>query len=111
MRLHGKTAIVTGAASGIGFATAALFVAEGANVIAVDLGGDIVHLWSGTLPQTAAAPTWTGGAIRLSIPATVAFPESCCYQLELRAYKRTIVNCQANNAHRNLSERSFQVTV
>ena len=64
-----------------------------------------------TLPQTAVAPTWTGGAIRLSISAAVAFPESCCYQLELRAYKRTIVNCQANNAHRNLSERSFQVTV
>jgi hypothetical protein len=64
-----------------------------------------------TLPQTATAPTWTGGAIRLSIDATVAFPESCCYQLELRAYKRTIVNCVANNAHRNLSERSFQVTV
>jgi NAD(P)-dependent dehydrogenase (short-subunit alcohol dehydrogenase family) len=38
MRLEGKTAIVTGAASGIGFATAALFVAEGANVIASDLG-------------------------------------------------------------------------
>ena len=64
-----------------------------------------------TLPQTAVAPTWTGGAIRLSISATIAFPESCCYQLELRAFKRTIVNCQANNAHRNLSERSFQVTV
>ena len=65
-------------------------------------------------PQNAAAPTWTGGAIRLSIPAvgpSGAFPLSCCYQLELRAYKRTIVNCVANNAHRNLSERSFQVTV
>lgn len=37
-RLEGKTAIVTGAASGIGFATTALFVAEGANVIAADLG-------------------------------------------------------------------------
>jgi len=37
-RLEGKTAIVTGAASGIGFATAALFVAEGARVIASDLG-------------------------------------------------------------------------
>jgi len=38
MRLEGKAAIVTGAASGIGFATAALFVAEGAKVIAADLG-------------------------------------------------------------------------
>jgi NAD(P)-dependent dehydrogenase (short-subunit alcohol dehydrogenase family) len=37
MRLQGKIAIVTGAASGIGKATAALFAAEGAIVIAADV--------------------------------------------------------------------------
>lgn len=63
-----------------------------------------------TAPQTAAAPEWKGGAIRLSISAAVAFPLSCCYQLELRAQKRTIVNC-GSNLHWNLSERSFQVTL
>jgi len=59
----------------------------------------------------APAPVWAGGAIRLEVPAAAAFPESCCYQLELRAYKRTVVNCIQNFAHRNLSERSFQVAV
>src|SRR5438128_3579945 len=37
MKLEGKIAIVTGAASGIGKATAALFRAEGAKVVAADL--------------------------------------------------------------------------
>jgi 3-oxoacyl-[acyl-carrier protein] reductase len=42
-RLEGKVAIVTGAASGLGRATVARFVAEGARVIAVDraAGGDV----------------------------------------------------------------------
>jgi NAD(P)-dependent dehydrogenase (short-subunit alcohol dehydrogenase family) len=40
MRLAGKVAIVTGAASGIGRATAALFRAEGAAVLAADVAED-----------------------------------------------------------------------
>ena len=38
-RLLGKRAIVTGAASGIGLATAKLFIAQGAHVLGVDLPG------------------------------------------------------------------------
>jgi len=37
MKLQGKTAIITGAAAGIGSASAALFASEGANVVAVDI--------------------------------------------------------------------------
>ncbi|MBI5947061.1 MAG: SDR family oxidoreductase [Chloroflexi bacterium] len=42
MRLEGKAAIVTGAASGIGQATARLFAEEGARVLAVDLPGSAI---------------------------------------------------------------------
>ena len=41
MRFAGKTALITGAASGIGRAAALRFAAEGANVIAVDRSSDV----------------------------------------------------------------------
>jgi NAD(P)-dependent dehydrogenase (short-subunit alcohol dehydrogenase family) len=40
MRLDGKVCIVTGAASGIGRASAGIFAAEGAIVVAADIDGD-----------------------------------------------------------------------
>jgi hypothetical protein len=67
--------------------------------------------YAGARSQGATGPSWAGGAMRFSLPALQAFERTCCYQLELRAYKRTIVNCQENFAHRNLSERSFLVMV
>ena len=41
-RLAGKTAVVTAAAQGIGRAVAERLMAEGANVYASDLNGDLV---------------------------------------------------------------------
>jgi len=43
-RFAGKRALVTGAGSGIGAAIARLLDAEGANVVAADIGGTDVHL-------------------------------------------------------------------
>jgi NAD(P)-dependent dehydrogenase (short-subunit alcohol dehydrogenase family) len=54
-RFSGKTAIVTGAASGIGRATAVAFAKEGANVIAADKSPN-VH-------ETAAIIAEAGGAV------------------------------------------------
>lgn len=42
MKLQGKTAIITGAAAGIGAASAALFAREGAKIVAVDLNRELL---------------------------------------------------------------------
>ena len=49
-RLEGRRAIITGAASGIGFASASLFAEEGARVLAVDLPGRGLAARAGILP-------------------------------------------------------------
>ena len=54
MRLAGKIAIVTGAGSGIGKATVALFRSEGAQVVGADLKGADVECDAGDEAQVAA---------------------------------------------------------
>jgi hypothetical protein len=61
--------------------------------------------------QGAVAPHWHGGRFRLQVSLAEAFPEPCCYQLELRAYKRTIVSCDGDYDHNNLSEYTFGVGI
>jgi len=71
------------------------------------------------LGQGAVAPVWSGGQYRLTIPAANAFPEPCCYQLQLYSYKRTIVGyqsgivfvCEHGYAQYNLTERTAGVGV
>lgn len=53
MRLKGKTAIVTGAASGFGLGIARKFVAEGAKVMMVDINPDLLEGVASELGATA----------------------------------------------------------
>lgn len=63
-RLHDKVAIVTGAAGGIGEATAARFAAEGARVVACDIDTERVE---STVSDVVAAG---GDAVALSVDVT-----------------------------------------
>lgn len=54
-RLAGKTALITGAASGLGAAMAARFVAEGARVVLTDLDADGAAAKAAALGSNAAA--------------------------------------------------------
>ena len=60
----------------------------------------------------AASPHWRAGGLRLTVPdLRNAFPETCCYQLELRVYKRTIVSCNYNYTPDKLTYYSLTVVV
>ena len=55
--LHGKTAIVTGASSGIGLATARLLAKNGVRVGLVSRSKEMLEDLSGTMPGSRALPT------------------------------------------------------
>lgn len=55
MRLHGKTAIVTGGASGFGAGIVRKFVAEGAEVVIADLNIEAARTFAGELGEKALA--------------------------------------------------------
>jgi hypothetical protein len=94
-----------------------LLTAPGATLAPVALGAipgaDFVGPnYGAARVQGAVAPNWRAGGLRLTIPnLRNAFPETCCYQLELRVYKRTVVNCDHNYTPSNLSYYSFTVVV
>lgn len=61
-RLGGKTAIVTGAASGIGRAASELFAREGASVVAVDLAANVADVVRGIVESGGQAVALNGDA-------------------------------------------------
>lgn len=69
--------------------------------------GDGRGTYGRALDQGASRPDWEGGEYRLEVDLADAFPKPCCYQLELRARKRTIANCHTGWPHWNISEYSI----
>ena len=57
MRLHGKTALITGAARGIGYEFARAYIAEGARVALADVNSGAVQAAAASLGPQAAAIT------------------------------------------------------
>jgi len=55
MRLEGKSAVITGAANGIGRATAVVFAAEGARIVATDIDADGLESLRSELEAAGAA--------------------------------------------------------
>jgi NAD(P)-dependent dehydrogenase (short-subunit alcohol dehydrogenase family) len=55
MRFDGKVAVVTGAARGLGRASAERLAEEGASVVAVDIDGDAVEAVAASLPTASAS--------------------------------------------------------
>ncbi len=72
------------------------------------LSGSATH-GLGNIPA-ATAPVWHGGEIILRVKVLEAFPEPCCYLLDLWAYKRTIDGCNYDYPHRNRSTFTLTVT-
>ena len=82
MRLEGKTAVITGAAAGIGRATAALFVKEGARVIVADLDGDAARKTCAAL-GAAAHPLQCDVAVSAQCKAMIDAAEAHFGKLDI----------------------------
>jgi len=90
MRLQRKTAVITGAGSGIGRAMATLFAAEGASIVAAD--------WNGQrLDEVIAAIQASGGTI-VGAPGNIADLATAEGLIDLAISKYGRLDILCNNA-------------
>jgi NAD(P)-dependent dehydrogenase (short-subunit alcohol dehydrogenase family) len=82
-RLRGKAAIVTGAARGIGRATAVAFAREGADVMGIDIAGPV----SSTLEVAPATPEDLAETGRMVEAAGARWHEARLDQRDLPAFR------------------------
>ena len=99
MRLENKVAVITGAGSGIGRASALLFAREGAKVVAAD-----IHVASGQ--ETVGEIKKSGGeAVFVQVDVAVAAENQRMIDLALSAYgKLDILFCNAGVAGETLAD-------
>jgi NAD(P)-dependent dehydrogenase (short-subunit alcohol dehydrogenase family) len=90
MRLREKTAIITGAAAGIGAASALLFASQGAKVVAVDIDRDLLKQISGQIQEA--------GGICLAVAADVSQRDDVRSVVESATQNLGPVNILFNNA-------------
>src|SRR3954454_12719582 len=89
-RFEGKTAFITGAASGIGRATATAFAAEGARVVITDRG-------EAALQETAEQVRAVGGDV-LTVTCDVSKPEEVAAAVAQAVKTFGHIDCAFNNA-------------
>lgn len=110
-RLNDKTALVTGAATGIGQAIARRFVAEGARMVLVDIAAEAVHAVAASLPGPAAGvvvgdvseeetlrravqqATEEGGTLDVLVSNACAAVHRPADELDAVAWRRTLDVC------------------
>jgi 3-oxoacyl-[acyl-carrier protein] reductase len=102
MRLENRVAIITGAASGIGLATAKRFVREGARVVVADIDGERVAA------AVAALGAGEGRALGLRVDVTDRASVDAMVAATRDAWGR--IDCLVNNAGITLDARLVKMT-